>query len=262
MQVLKNQSDAIFIWSAKIKVALIHFLATLIVAAICGALVFGVWFPWPFYKMLGGTELFLLVTVSDLILGPLVSLVIYTPRKTKNILLRDYAVVTLVQVASLMYGMHTVALIRPIFVVYAVDGLEVVSAGDINDEDLVAAKTPWNVRSWTGPLYTWAPIPADIKEKNDLVFSALNGKDIQFQPRYFKPYVEGRKAMQLRSKSIEQLLLAHPDQATHIRQTIRDLAPLESNLAWLPVRNFEKIWTVIVDKRNMQPLAWLELDPY
>ena len=72
------------VWRERFLAFAIHFLVTLVLAAIAAALIFLVWFPDPFQTMVGGTELFELVVVCDLALGPLISLVIYDSRKARR----------------------------------------------------------------------------------------------------------------------------------------------------------------------------------
>jgi hypothetical protein len=67
-------------WHARLIAAAIHFLVTLLIASIAATLIFFVWFPGEFAKMVGGAQLFLLVVCSDLALGPLISLVIFNKK--------------------------------------------------------------------------------------------------------------------------------------------------------------------------------------
>jgi len=77
------------IWRKKFFAFGLHFLATAMLGAIAAALIFFVWFPSPFATMIGGTELFMLVVGCDLVLGPLLTLVIYNPSKKRRELIFD-----------------------------------------------------------------------------------------------------------------------------------------------------------------------------
>lgn len=248
---------------AKIKAASLHLLLTMLVGLACAILVFYVWYPWPYYEILDGMRLFLLVTVSDLILGPLITLVIYTPKKNRAILIRDYVVVIFVQVAALAYGMHIVAAARPVFLVFAVDGFDVVAANDLKNRDIVSAKLPqYSELSWLGPRAVWAEVPVDPKEKTELMFSALNGKDIQFQPKYFKSIEEGHDFISKKGEAIDRLLERHPHQEAVVRKTLMTIRKADDELIWFPVRGPESIWTVFLDRKTLSPLLWMDIDPY
>src|SRR5678816_3788042 len=148
-------------WREKLVACAIHFLATLLLAALAAALIFLVWFPAPFARMLGGNELFLLVVGCDLALGPLISLVIYNSRKSRRLLITDYSVVGVVQICALVYGVHTLAAARPVYVAFNHDRIEIVSALDISDEELAAAKNPvYGSLPLTGPRFISIKVPA------------------------------------------------------------------------------------------------------
>lgn len=247
----------------KIKTAAIHFCVTLIVALFCALLVFYVWYPWPFYEMLGGHELFILVIVCDLVLGPLMTMVIFDPGKSRRALWFDYFVVGVVQVAAFVYGLHTVAITRPIYVVLAGDGVEVVVADQVDEADLAqAADDRWRTPSWRGPVYAWAAMPADPKERSEIVWRALDGKDIQFLPQYFRDWAAGGGVFVEKVGSIESLIGKHAFRADEIKRSVQLSGWEQNDLGWLPVRHFKGFWTVLVDRQSMRPVAWLNLDPY
>ena len=145
------------LWREKWKAFAIHFLATLVLAAGAAAIIFGLWFPSPFDKLVGGQELFLLVVGCDLALGPLMSLVIYNSRKGRRELIADYSVIAAIQIGALVYGLWVVASARPVYVVFAVDRLEIVAAADISPQELAAARVPeYRTRPLTGPKFVSA----------------------------------------------------------------------------------------------------------
>jgi hypothetical protein len=47
--------------------------------------------------------------------------------------------------------MYSVALARPVHMVFEVDLLRIVTAADVQPDDLPKAKPPWNQLPWTGP---------------------------------------------------------------------------------------------------------------
>ena len=249
--------------SARLRAMGIHFLITLLVAAVAAALVFGLWFPPPFARMLGGLELFLLVVVCDLVLGPLISLVLYNRTKPNSELLRDYLIVGLIQLAALLYGMHAVASTRPVFLVFAIDRLEVVSAGELDADDLrKGTEAKWQQPAWTGPVLARAERPSDSQERSDLLFSALAGKDIQHFPRYYREYGAAKADILARAGALPELQQRHPQARAELDAAIARSGLTESQLRWLPARHAKGFWTVLLDADSALPVAWLELDPY
>src|SRR5687768_5273491 len=121
------------VWREKFRALLLHFLITAAVAAVAAAVIFFVWFPDPFQTMMGGTKLFLLISACDLVLGPLISLIIYNSRKSRLALITDYSIVGVLQIAALVYGVLSIAQARPVYVAFVGDRFEVVAASDITD---------------------------------------------------------------------------------------------------------------------------------
>ena len=76
--------------------------------------------------MVGGTKLFELVVVCDLVLGPLISLVIYDSTKARGKLIMDYSIIGAIQLAAMIYGVYIVAGTRPVYVAFNKDRIEVV----------------------------------------------------------------------------------------------------------------------------------------
>jgi hypothetical protein len=146
------------LWREKVRAFAIHFATTLIVALLAAALIFLVWYPAPFGTMVGGLDLFMLITGCDLALGPLISLIIYNSRKSRLALVFDYTVVGVVQIAAFVYGVYSVSQARPAYVAFVKDRLEVVAAGAIAEKDLLEAKgSKYASPSMRGPVLvaTW-----------------------------------------------------------------------------------------------------------
>lgn len=247
------------VWREKFRALLLHFLVTAAVAAVAAAIIFLVWFPDPFQAMMAGTKLFLLISVCDLVLGPLISLVIYNSRKSRRELITDYTIVGAVQLAAFVYGVLSIANARPVYLAFVGDRFEVVIADDLKDEDLQAAKDPYRTRPVWGPELIATQTPTDPKERNDLLFASLSGKDIQMHPRYYVPYENAREQLQRAAKPMEALYKRHPE-ARELIEAAKLSVP-ESDLRWLPIRG-QSFWTVLLDANGGPPLAYLPLDPY
>src|SRR5690349_24984985 len=114
------------VWRDKFRAFSLHFLVTLGMASAAAVVIFLIWYPEPSQTMLGGTRFFLLVTICDLVLGPLTSLVIYNSKKSRRALLFDYSLIGVVQLTAFVYGVMSMANARPIYVAFVKDRFEVV----------------------------------------------------------------------------------------------------------------------------------------
>ncbi len=246
-------------WREKFRALSLHFLVTAAMAAIAAAMIFLVWYPDPFQSMLGGTTFFLLISGCDLVLGPLTSLIIYNSKKSRRALIFDYTVVGIVQLAAFIYGVVSIANARPVYVAFVKDRFEVTRAGEIDDKDLLAAKDPYRSRPKWGPKLVGTQSPTDRDARNELLFSALEGKDVQMFPQYYVPYEAVKEKVKQQAQPMEKLYKRHPEARELVKEAQLKLP--ESQLRWLPIRGKE-FWTVLLDANGGPPLAYIPLDPY
>ena len=129
----------------------LHLLISAAVAGLAAVLVFFVWYPGAFRHMAGGRDLFLLVTAVDVVIGPVLTFAVFNRAKGKRHLSRDLAVIALLQIAALVYGLHTVYIARPVAMVFEVERFRLVSANDVLVEELPKALPEFRELSLTGP---------------------------------------------------------------------------------------------------------------
>ncbi|NTV87211.1 MAG: pilus assembly protein, partial [Burkholderiaceae bacterium] len=118
-------------WKIRARAAAVHLCISLLVAGVAAGLVFGLWYPYPYREISGGRELFLLVVAVDVVLGPLVTFVVFNRTKPRKELVRDLALVGLMQLAGLAYGLWTVHEARPVHLVFEIDRFRAVHAVDV-----------------------------------------------------------------------------------------------------------------------------------
>jgi hypothetical protein len=248
-------------WREKLRAFAIHFAVTLLLALAAAAIIFGVWFPPPFDKLVGGAELFTLVVGCDLVLGPLISLVIYDSRKSRGKLVFDYCVVGFLQLFALAYGMWVVAGSRPVYVVFASDRLEVVSASDIRPDELAAARDPaYRDLPITGPRFV--AIVVSAADYEDALFQALEGNEEPARPKFYVPYDSQRAVILKRAQPLGELEKRHPEAGPKLAAARARAALPDARLRFLPVRYRESFWTVLIDAQTGMPRAYLDFDPY
>lgn len=243
-------------FKAKLKAALIHTSITLVVAVITASLVYGVWYPGAFAQMMSGTDLYLLIVMVELCLGPLMSLVIYSPDKPRTELVRDYSIVCVVQLAALIYGLYSVALSRPVYLVFVKDRIEVVASAELKTEDVNKSKnSAYRSFSWLGPRSICTEGPADPKEKSDLLLSALAGKDIQLLPKYYR---ECHEKEVINRSFAKQVLFASG--AIKINDLPSELQ--STDFKWLPVMTRFGNGIAVYENSSTESPTYLNLDPY
>lgn len=250
------------VWREKLRAFAVHFLITLLFSACAAGLVFLIWFPEPFARMLGGTKLFEILVVCDLGLGPLSSLIVYNSRKTRRALLFDYTIIGIVQLGAFFYGLHAVASTRPAFIVSVGDRIEVVSAAEIADDDLARGAAGYRSRPLWGPRLVGIQQPQDPKERDQVLWASLAGKDYPVLPRYYAAYEVTLPEVRQRALPVAMLEKRHPDAKPLIEEAVAQLRIPAEKLTWLPVKHRDGFWTVLLDPDTARPVSWLPVDPY
>lgn len=208
-----------------------HFATTLLIAAMLFGIVYFIWYPAPLFDLSAGKNLFLLVVAVDVVLGPMLTLVVADPRKSRRELTRDVGMIALVQFSALAYGVHVVAQSRPAFIVYNAGQFNVVNANDVDPAELSRANPPFNKLPWAGPRLVGAPMPTDADERAETMFSALSGRgDVFHMPRYYVPYEA--VAAEIAGKAMDTKALNAVVAIDQARQ--RELKAEEGEIGYLP----------------------------
>lgn len=248
-------------WKSRLRASAIHLAISLSVATFAALLVFGIWYPYPYRELSGGRELFTLVVVVDVVMGPLITLVIFNTQKTRSHLVMDFTVIGLLQVAALAYGMWTVFVARPVHLVFEYHRMTVVHAVDINPEEL--AKAPPDLRKLPllGPtLLSLRPLhPSEAIES---IFQAIGGLSQAAQPDLWQSYDVARTQILQESRPAAELkdrFASHSDAIDHaVARTGRPLQELRT----LPLLSRKTAWTILIDAQSAQPVGFVPLDSF
>ena len=87
------------------KAAGIHLLISIFIAVLVVAAMLLIWYPSPYFQAMGGAGLLMLVVGVDVVLGPLITLIIFNTKKKS--LKFDLTCVAVVQMVALAYGVST-----------------------------------------------------------------------------------------------------------------------------------------------------------
>ena len=230
------------------RAALWHLSGSVLVAACSAVLVFALWYRFPYRDLAGGRELFLLVVSVDVVCGPLLTLVLFSPSKPRGELWRDLGMVVVIQLAALAYGMHTVWEARPLFLVHEVDRFKVVSRADVDPAQLDALAPGLRPTWWQGPVTVGLRPYGSPEEKNKILFEAAQGgRDYGDRPMYYIPFDDTAAARTLeRARPVPDFLTRHPDQQTNAAELLQAAHIAPAQARYLPVRGRED-WVALLD---------------
>lgn len=255
-------SPAPAFWKDRLQASALHFSLSVLVAALSALLVFGLWYPYPYREISGGRELFLLVVTVDVILGPLITLAIFDRRKPWAKLRRDLMVVVLLQLSALGYGLWTVAMARPVHMVFEIDRFRIVHAIEIPDE--LMQHTPAGVTAlpYTGPTLLGLRPFKDGQEQMEATMVALQGVSLSSRPDLWQRYDASRADVLRVAKPVGQLRQRFPDQVAAIDAVLAGYGAAADAARYLPLAGRKSFWTVLVDGRNGDVLGFVPLDSF
>ena len=111
----------------------IHFAISTAIFLIFLALITLWWYPGALFFAAGGLQGIKIVAGVDLVLGPLLTLIIYNTAKPLRELNWDLSIIALIQVSCLSMGVYIVVNERPVAVVYAFDTFYTIKSADLVD---------------------------------------------------------------------------------------------------------------------------------
>lgn len=233
-----------------LKAAAIHLAVSVAVALMSVGLVYGVWYPTPLSNALEVGPIFIMMLGIDIVLGPLLTLIVYKP--LKKTLKFDLTVIACIQLAALLYGLNTVASGRPAYMVFTKDRFDLVLAYEVAKIAGDSKNPTLDMQNaWTQPLFGYktlaTAIPTDVASYpllNLLTGSALGGgPDIPHVLDLHIPYAKALPLLQQKGRPLNTL--NSTDALMQARYTaLQTKYPKESLV--LPLKIKYTVYTVIV----------------
>ena len=249
-------------WTRRIRATSIHLGISLCIALLAAAMVFGLWYPFPYREISGGKNLFSWIVMVDVVLGPLITLIIFNINKSRRELLMDFTVIGVLQMAALIYGLWTIFAARPVHLVFEYTRMTVVHAIDIEQTQLQKAPKELRNLPLAGPTHIALRPFKDEAEKFDATMAAVGGASLSARPDLWQPYHLSRNDILLESRPAKGLYTLFQQKATLIDQAVTSTGKPVEHLRYLPLVDRDKVWTVLLDASTAEPLGYLPLDSF
>lgn len=245
----------------RLRASALHLVISLSIATLAALLVFGWWYPYPYRELSGGRELFTLVVAVDVVLGPLITLVIFNLAKTRRHLVMDFTLIGLLQLAALTYGLWTMFVARPVHLVFEYHRMAVVHAVDIAHDTLAQALPGLQQLPFSGPtLLSLRPLQGN--EAVASVMLATGGIPQAAQPNLWQPYSIAREQILQASYPVAQLTARFSSHADAINRAVARTGRPAESLRTLPLLSRKIAWTVLIDAQSAQPVGFVPLDSF
>lgn len=164
----------------------IHLLISLAIFVVLMYLILAYWYTGPYFSYDGGWRGTFIVIAVDLVLGPVLTLIVFDPRKSLGKIRFDLAVIGLIQFAALAWGCYAVESQRPVAVSYFNGAFNPVVAQVVRDQNQ-SIESLSGLHSQFPPL-VYVEIPGDeagIERMN--AYWEQSGHSPQNQVALFKP---------------------------------------------------------------------------
>jgi len=224
-----------------------HLTLSFLVIGGIAAFAFTTWYPHGLWRVAGLDHLLLVMLGIDLTAGPLLTLLLY--RQGKWGMKFDLVTIAILQLAFLGYGLHTLWLARPVFLVATSGQYTVVFASEIDDKDLAKAPKPeWRRLSLTGPRVVGTRMPADPAKRAQAMSEFIaGGAGIERSPKYYLDL----------SVIAPELLRTAQDVRNNkaiTESAIRATGLAAGQLRWVPIVSTRGEGVALLDARTAEPL--------
>lgn len=238
-----------------------HFLLSVLVVASATYVLAAKWYPGALVHASGGVKLLLMIAVIDLIMGPVLTFVVFDRRKKS--LPFDIGFIAVLQIGALAYGLNASYQGRPVYMVFVVDRFELVSAADVDPGEQKLVAPPLRTIPSNGPRLVAFRPPTGEREKLELGLASASGIDARYFLRYYVEYERlAEQALTVSRPASE--LVQHNDPAVVERELAKLLAAGHKldDLRFLPLQGRREDLSMIVTARDAQVISAVRLRPW
>ncbi|MCG8989099.1 pilus assembly protein [Delftia acidovorans] len=258
---IKNARLKKISWRDKIKASLVHLLVSIAIAGILATFLLTLWYPYPYREISGGRELLTIITIVDVVLGPLITLIVFNRNKSFKELFSDFCVIATIQISALSFGVWTAYSARPVYLAFEYHRLAVVHAADIDPEMIKQAPEEFRRLPLTGPaLISLRPLQG--ADALDSTMLALNGIPQSAQPNLWQEYSQEKPQILREAKSIEQLKDKFPGKIELINKKIQQTGLSSEKILYLPLISRKNAWTALLDSSTATPVGFINIDSF
>lgn len=230
----------------KFKFFLSHLALSAILSLVIMAVVFFVWYPFPLASATGVSTIFLMLLAIDMLLGPLLGFFVY--KSGKKTLKLDLAVVIVIQLSAMFYGVFNIFEGRPVWIVYNVDRFDLIRANDIETK----------ANNYFGPKYAAIQLSQNNSQRNtDLFNEVIGGVALTQQPNRYVSLEKVKKDIEFRARKLSELKNYNIN--VDFNSLTRNYSEADS---WVPLKANVKSMVVLVNKKQGRVVGIVDLRPW
>jgi hypothetical protein len=245
----------------RLRAFLLHLVFSGVVLTIVLAAFYVGWYQWPGWYLAGADLVVGVMLAVDVGLGPMATLTVSSPTKSRRELTRDIGLIVAIQVFALAYGVQTLWVGRPLFYAFSLDRITLVQANTIEQDSIkeaVELRAPF-IPDWTSlPTWVWAPLPVDDQQRRTIISSAIvGGSDVTDMPKYFRPWVDGHSEIAGVQRPLDYLALTSDAKDEELRRKLDALGRPKDSLSVLRIEGRSRFGAMVLDSKTSEPLLFL-----
>lgn len=120
---------------ARLSAFVTHLILSGVVIAVFSLVVYLIWYPGPYHIIHSTLDVTKTLIMVDVVLGPLLTLILFDIRKTFKELRRDIGIVVLLQLSALIWGGNIIYKMRPLVAAYHENVFYIATLEDIEPVD-------------------------------------------------------------------------------------------------------------------------------
>lgn len=233
----------------------IHLAISFAIATLTALVVFFLWYPYPYSKISGGLKMFWVLVAIDIVVGPVLTFIVFTPTKKRRELLFDLSVIGVFQIAALGYGLWSISMARPTYLVFENNQFTIVRAIDVPPAQGNAILDVLQDASKIGPKMVALRPFKDAREQFDITMEALSGVPLATRTELWQPFEESVPMV----LQIARPVAGVPRFSAILALSRPDL--VQKGLLYLPLQGVQGFWTVVLDE-NAKIVDFIELEPF
>ncbi len=243
----------------KVYAAFVHAALSFLVLVPILIIVRVAWFPGPLFAVQDAGRILAMLAGIQLLLGPLLTFVVY--RRGKEKLKFDLAVIGLVQLAVLAYGVVAIHSERPRYVVFAVDRYTVLASKDVDFG--AAGMAGFDDGSGESLRYAFAEMPMGAAYQRFQEGILFGGQpDLERRPETWRTLASSRDAILAAARDYRGLLEANPGRAAELREAAVSAGLDPDTTRYVPLPGKRRDFAALLDPRSAKILAVVDVNPW
>lgn len=174
---------------AKAKALAAHLSISAVLVAIAFALILRVWFPQPLFITDGADQGIKLIVLVDMVLGPLLTFVVFNPAKKRRELLLDLSLIAAAQLTAYAGGLWSIHTVRIQAVAFHEGSFHTVPANTFKNQTITAAE--WRALGAGEPYLVTVREPANAEESTGVLAFGLTEGLMPWQLQFlYQPFAK------------------------------------------------------------------------